>query len=101
MALKNSRKYETLYSCACTIDKIAAHLSYDEFVEADSYVRMRNARGERGGLFRSSDKAREIRKRYFNIKDQAETACFPMGNKPIVASTDNGAEKGAEDKTGE
>ena len=77
MALQHSYKYETLYACACTLDNIAAQMSHSEFVEADSYVRMRNMRGERGGLFRSSDQAREIRSRFYAIKDEAEAACFP------------------------
>lgn len=77
MALQNSYKYETLYACACTLDSIAAQMSYSEFVEADSYVRMRNMRGERGGLFRGTDQAREMRARFYDIKDQAEAACFP------------------------
>jgi len=58
MALENSTKYETLYACSCMLDKMAAEISYDRFIEADSYMRMRNMRnmrGERGGLFRSSD----------------------------------------------
>jgi hypothetical protein len=77
MALKNHRNYETLYGCACTLDKIAEKYSYDEYVEADSYMRMRNMRGERGGLFRGSDQARKIRKQFTEIKTRAEAACFP------------------------
>ena len=76
MALENSEKYETLYACACTLDKIAAEMSHEEFVEADSYQRMRNMRGERGGLFRSSQRAREIRKHFSDVKTRAEAVCF-------------------------
>ena len=76
MALENSHKYETLYACACTLDKIAAVMSYKEYVEADSYQRMRNMRGERGGLFRSGKRARDIRKNFSKIKTRAEKACF-------------------------
>ena len=76
MALKHSHKYETLSACACTVDNIAEQMTYDEFVQADSYVRMRNMRGEKGGLFRGSDQAREIRKQFSEIKREAEAACF-------------------------
>ena len=85
MALKNSRNYETLYGCACTLDKIAEKYSYDEFVEADSYMRMRNMRGERGGLFRGSDQARKIRKEFTEVKTRAEAACFPKHMSSISA----------------
>ncbi len=82
MALRNSIKYETLYACSCTLDKIAAQISYDKFVEADSYVRMRNMRGERGGLFRDSDDhARTVRKRFHDVKARAEAGCFSLQSK--------------------
>ena len=77
MTLRQSQNYETLYACVCTIDKIADAMSYKEFVEADSYMRMRNARGERGGLFRGTERAREVRKRFSSIKADAESYCFP------------------------
>ncbi len=87
MALENSHKYETLYACSCKLDKIAAEMSYREFVEADSYQRMSNMRGERGGLFRSGNKqARDIRKHYSQIKTRAEAACFPQQTSPHSAA---------------
>ena len=76
MALKQSQTYETLYGCSCTLDKIAAEMSYNEFVEADTYVRMRNTRGERGGLFRGAERAQSKRQRLLAVKSQAEAACF-------------------------
>lgn len=77
MALKNSAKLETLYACSCTLDKMAEEMNYDQFVEADSYVRLRNMRGERGGLFRDSDDhARTVRKNFHDVKTRAEASCF-------------------------
>lgn len=79
MALENSTKYETLYACSCMLDKMAAEISYDRFIEADSYMRMRNMRGERGGLFRSSDeRARNVRKHFLGVKARAEASCFSL-----------------------
>ncbi len=76
MALKGGENYTNLYGCSCTLDKIAQAMSYSEYVEADSYMRMENMRGERGGLFRnSSEKARGVRKKFLQIKGQAERAC--------------------------
>lgn len=86
MALENSHKYETLYACACKLDKIAAEMSYKEFVEADSYMRMRNMRGERGGLFRGGKRARTIRKHFSEVKTRAEVACFSQQVRPHPAA---------------
>ena len=82
MALENSQKYETLYACACTLDKIAEEMSYQEYVEADSYLRMRNMRGERGGMFRSGKQARNLRKHFSDVKNRAEAACFSLQVRP-------------------
>jgi hypothetical protein len=76
MALHGGENYANLYSCACTLDRIAERLSYNEYVVADSYVRMENMRGERGGLFRSSDDARRIRNRFKEMRSDAEKQCF-------------------------
>ena len=81
-SLENSAKYETLYACACTLDKIAAELSYKEYVEADSYWRMRNIRGERGGLFRSGQRAREIRQHFSAVKTRAKAVGFLQQVRP-------------------
>lgn len=78
MAREHSNSYETLYSCVCSIDKIAKNMSYDEFIKADSYMRMRNMRGERGGLFRGNPTARKIRKKFNEVKSKARTSCFSL-----------------------
>jgi hypothetical protein len=99
MALENSVKYETLYACACTLDKIAAEMSYTEFIEADSYLRLRNMRGERGGLFRNSDdRARTVRQRLQDVKVRAEAQCFFKHSGSTAASVEkHRAKPGNED----
>jgi hypothetical protein len=93
MALKNSAKYETLYACSCTLDKMAQEMSYDEFVQADSYMRLRNMRGERGSLFRDSDdRARTARKNFQDVKTRAEASCFPTQSMTSTASPGNSPE---------
>lgn len=88
MALENSQKYETLYACSCTLDKIAEEMSYDEFVAADSYQRARNMRGERGGLFRNSDdRARTTRENFSDVTARAEADCFSLQSRPKSNST--------------
>jgi hypothetical protein len=93
MALENSAKYETLYACSCTLDKIALEMNYEEFVQADSYMRLRNMRGERGGLFRDSDdRARTVRKNFQDVKTRAEASCFPKQSMTSSASPGNSPE---------
>lgn len=93
MALENSTKFETLYACSCTLDKMAAEMNYDEFVQADSYMRMRNMRGERGGLFRDSDeRARTVRKHFHDVKTRAEASCFPKQSMTNSGSPGNSPE---------
>ena len=51
MALKGGPTYVNMYGCSCVIDKIASQMTFEEYVHADAFVRLRNMRGERGGYF--------------------------------------------------
>jgi hypothetical protein len=44
---------ETLYTCTCRIDHIAANLPFTVYEEAEIWERYRGHTGERGALFRS------------------------------------------------
>ena len=68
-------KLETLYQCSCAIDRIANALSYDEFVEASTYARCASLPGEGGGIFRDSDNARQMAKRYRETEAEAYRGC--------------------------
>jgi hypothetical protein len=45
--------------CACVIDVIATELPYDNYVAAETILRMRKMNGEKGSLFRETDSLRE------------------------------------------
>lgn len=82
MALEGGTNYENMYGCSCLLDEIADEMTFDAFVEADSYMRLEGARGERGGIFRSSsDRARNIRDNFRSIREKAKARCFvsPVG----------------------
>ena len=68
-------KLENLYQCSCAIDRIANALSYDEFVEASTYARYSTLPGEGGGIFRDSDTARQMAKRYRETQAEAYRSC--------------------------
>jgi hypothetical protein len=68
-------KLENVYQCSCAIDRIANALSYDEFVEASTYARYSGLPGEGGGIFRDSDTAKQLAKRYRETEAEAYRSC--------------------------
>ena len=72
---KHGGKLENLYQCSCAIDRIANTLSYDEFVEASTYAKYSGLPGEGGGIFRDSDQARAMAKRYRETEAEAYRSC--------------------------
>jgi hypothetical protein len=68
-------KLENLYQCSCAIDRIANNLTYDEFVEASTYAKYSSLAGEGGGIFRDSDEARRMAKRYRDTQAEAYRSC--------------------------
>lgn len=73
--LRNGGQLAYLYKCSCAIDRIAKDLSYDEFVEWGTFARNSSLAGERGGIFRDSDQAREKTKQYRALEADAFRAC--------------------------
>ena len=70
------QSYDTLYSCVCSIDKIAAQMPYKRFVEAQTFSVMVKTPGEKGGAFRDAPGARGVVKSYAELKNAATNACF-------------------------
>jgi len=68
-------KLSSLYQCSCAIDRIAAQLSYDEYVEASTFAKYSSLPGEGGGVFRDSDHAKEMAKRFRDTEGEAFRAC--------------------------
>ena len=72
---RHGGKLENLYQCSCAIDRIANSLSYDDFVEASTYSKYSGLPGEGGGIFRDSDQARQMAKRYREVEADAYRSC--------------------------
>lgn len=72
---RHGGKLGNLYQCSCAIDRIASALSYDEFVEASTYAKYASLPGEGGGIFRDSDQARQMAKRYRDVEADAYRSC--------------------------
>jgi hypothetical protein len=71
------QSYDTLYSCVCTIDKIAMKVDYDEFTAAQTLGFLRSTPGERGGVFRdAAPNSRARVKSFMEIEENAQSSCF-------------------------
>jgi hypothetical protein len=71
----NGGKLASLYQCACAIDRIAAQLSYDDFVQAGTFAKYATLPGEGGGIFRDSDQAKKLAKLYRQIEGESRRSC--------------------------
>lgn len=73
--LKNGTQIAYLYKCSCAIDRIAKDVTYDDFVEWSTYARNASLAGERAGVFRDADEAREKAKQYRDVEAGAYKSC--------------------------
>jgi hypothetical protein len=73
--VRQGGEYSGLYKCSCAVDRIAQELAYDEFVEMGTFARNAALAGERSGVFRDSEDAREAAKRYRAVEAAAYKAC--------------------------
>ena len=72
----NGNTYQSLQQCSCSIDFIKSRMSYDDYEKAQTIMRARLDRGQRGVFFRDSNWAK---KRVNDLqKYQAESTlrCF-------------------------
>jgi hypothetical protein len=64
-----------VYKCSCVIDKLAEHLTYDEFVEASTFAHYATLPGEGGGIFRDPKQAKDQAKLYRQLESEAYRSC--------------------------
>ena len=69
-------RYETLYPCICSIDKIASQMTHDEYDQALTFTFMRRTPGENGSIFRDPPRAKQLRKKLKDAKKFADNRCF-------------------------
>jgi hypothetical protein len=70
----NGHDFANVYKCSCTIDKFAAALPYDDFVEQSTFSKYATLGGEGGNEFRV-DRARAQTKKFRAMQDAAYQAC--------------------------
>lgn len=72
-----------LYKCACAIDRIAAKLTYDDYVEASTFAKYSGLGGPNAGIFRDTDQAKNLAKMYRTLEADAYRFCnLPAEAKP-------------------
>lgn len=81
MQEKGGKNYDNLYHCVCAVDKIAAKMSHEEFMQAETFETNKNLAGERGGVFRDPPQSKILRDKLKAVSDEAIEVCFPNGGK--------------------
>ncbi|MDS9466992.1 hypothetical protein RGQ15_05295 [Paracoccus sp. MBLB3053] len=72
----NGQTRDMLDKCSCAIDQIASILSYDDYVRAETVLRMRQTSGERAGVFRQGLQVNDMVATYRRAEAEAEILCF-------------------------
>ncbi len=87
MQEKGGKNYDNLYHCVCAVDKIAANMSHEQFMQAQTFETNKNLAGERGGVFRDPPQSKVLRDKLKSVSDEAIAACFPNGGKTSTPKT--------------
>jgi hypothetical protein len=74
----NGQTPEALEKCACSIDVIASIIPYEDYVEGETVLRMRQVPGggEKMALFRDTAMAKDAVDRLRRAQIEAELRCF-------------------------
>jgi hypothetical protein len=71
----NGGDHQYLYKCSCVIDAVAREMSYDDYLAASAVVRYQGMGGERMGVFRDADSAKDMARKYRAILSGAKKEC--------------------------
>lgn len=72
----NGQTRDMLDKCSCAIDQIASVLPYDQYVSAETVMRMRQTTGERSSMFKQGGVMAEIVGTFRRAEAEAEIICF-------------------------
>ena len=65
-----------IVKCSCSIDYIDKQMTYEEYVEAETIMSLRQIYGEKSLMFKNTPNAMEIYSNMQNILAEAEMECF-------------------------
>lgn len=72
----NGGTQEALVKCSCAIDVIASILPYEDYVTAETVLRMRQTSGEKSALFRGTEISNKAVEELRRAQAEAEIRCF-------------------------
>ena len=72
----NGQSMEILDKCSCSIDVIAEQMKYEDYVDAETALRMRQLRGDRAAIFRGAEQVRRMVDGLKAAQVEAEVRCF-------------------------
>jgi hypothetical protein len=81
---ENGHDFANVYKCSCVLDKMAAVLPYDQFVDESTFARYATLGGEGGAEFRV-EHARQQTKAFRKLQADAYRSCG-LGNDTNAAS---------------
>jgi hypothetical protein len=70
----NGHDFANVYKCSCVIDRMAAVLPYDDFVDQSTFSKYATLGGEGGSEFRV-DQAKSQTKKFRTLQSSAYQAC--------------------------
>ncbi|MBI4696608.1 MAG: hypothetical protein HY749_21575 [Gammaproteobacteria bacterium] len=76
MKQNGGQNIDNLQRCSCEIDAISEVISLDDYNEARTYEIYKQMPGERGGLFRDTDRAKEMLKKLEGVRTEATRHCL-------------------------
>jgi hypothetical protein len=76
MKENGGQNMDNMYSCSCAVDKLAQHFSFEDYNEAAIFERYKAMPGEKGGIFRDSDRGKELVDRLEKARGEAAKSCF-------------------------
>ncbi len=74
--VSNGQSRQVLEQCSCSIDIIASILPYEQYVEAETIMRLRLLGGEKGAVFRTGAAMKDGFADLKRAQAEAEIRCF-------------------------
>ena len=87
MKTHGGQTVDNLYACSCEIDIIAQQMDFEDFSEARTFEIYRRMPGEKGGIFRDSERAEVVVSELDKARADANKRCF-IGMKRKKAKAD-------------
>jgi hypothetical protein len=72
----NGQTQEALQRCSCSVDVIASLVPYEQYVQAETILRMRLVGGEKSTVFRDGSAFKKIVEDLKRAQIEAELRCF-------------------------